>query len=134
MTLRPIFSASMAQASPVGPAPMTKTSVCVSGPDLAFALGRVTSSSPARDCGMGLAAESVEATRVRAQLGSGDSSTRELQVAPPSRRLEACPERSRRGGPPRPRRGAEDSQREVERMPALRLGVGCAAYERAIIY
>src|ERR1039457_3192071 len=81
MTLRPIFCASMAQASPVGPAPMTRTSVPISGIGLAFAFSRVSSSSAVRESGMGLTAESVEATRVRSQLGNGDSSTRELQKA-----------------------------------------------------
>src|SRR5215469_18089086 len=52
ITFRPIFWASMAQARPVGPAPMTRTSVCNSGIGMALALGRVSSASAVRNSGM----------------------------------------------------------------------------------
>src|SRR5690348_15886122 len=42
----------MAQASPVGPAPITSTSVCISGRKLALVLGSTSSSSAARNWGM----------------------------------------------------------------------------------
>src|SRR5712692_9908397 len=70
MTVSLIFCASIAQASPVGPAPMTSTSVRISGRGLALVLARVSSSTAARKSGMGLTAESVEATGVRTQLGN----------------------------------------------------------------
>src|SRR5579859_652332 len=42
----------MAQASPVGPAPITSTSVCISGRKLTLVLGSTSSSSAARNWGM----------------------------------------------------------------------------------
>src|SRR5438105_11567614 len=74
MTFSPIFCASIAQASPVGPAPMTSTSVLASGRDLALVLGRVSSSTAARKSGMGLTAGVGRGDEGSTQPGNRDSS------------------------------------------------------------
>src|ERR1700738_5158740 len=78
MTVRPIFLASMAQASPVGPAPMTNTSQHMSGRGSALGLGSVSGTdSAAKMLGMGDRARQTTPV-LQAWTGNGDSSMWEL--------------------------------------------------------
>src|SRR5438034_11823844 len=98
MTFSPIFCASIAQASPVGPAPMTSTSQRMSGRGLTLLLVEVSSSSAARKSGMGTGAES----------GRGDedsSTTRKRMILARANYREAVTRGQRAGwnGADRPR-------------------------------
>src|ERR1700751_1719140 len=83
MTLSPTFWASIAQANPVGPAPITRISVRNSAGGLALAFARVSMSSATRNSGMESGVGSSRRRGFESNSETVDSSMYSLGGHPP---------------------------------------------------